>query len=241
MNKNPNLKLIGFFGQSGAGKTTIIRNVKQSNNGYNIIPSTGIIRYLFGKNPRSYSSPNDILNRYGRDLDELKPLERNAKIDEMYEKYIRSQMQLLNDFSSEVFNQFREIYPSKTIILFDRSPVDFYAITACGVNYLKSILKNDLNPICLKLLDICKKTAETNTQNLFDVICVTYPWKKSELSTLNDGVRDHYLSEFYVGDNWYNVINSINLGNVETFPIEGDITELMQRAKVVDNFITKIK
>lgn len=241
MNKNPNLKLIGFFGQSGAGKTTIIRNVKASNNGYTVIPSTGIIRYLFGKNPRSYSSPTDILNRYGRDLDELKPQEKSAKIDEMYEKYIRSQMQLLNDFSTEVFNQFRDTYYDKTIILFDRSPIDFYAITACGVNYLKSILNKELNPLCKKLLDICKKTAETNTQNLFDAICVTYPWKKSELSSLNDGVRDHYLGEFYVGDNWYNVIKSVNIGTVKTFPIEGDITDLIQRSKVVDSFISKIK
>lgn len=240
MSKNSNLKLIGFFGQSGAGKTTIIRNVNQSINGYNIVQSTGIIRYLFGKNPRSYSSPTDILNKYGRDLDDLKLPERNAKIDEMYEKYIRSQMQLLNDFSSEVFNQFRDTYTDRTVILFDRSPVDFYAITKCGVNYLHSILNKELNPLCEKLLELCKQTAETNTKNLFDAICVTYPWKKSELSTLNDGVRDHYLSEFYVGDNWYNIINTINIGDVDTFSINSDITDLLHRAKVVDLYIEKI-
>lgn len=240
MNKNPNLKLIGFFGQSGAGKTTIIRNVKDSINGYTVIPSTGITRYLFGKNPRSYSSPNDILNRYGRDIDDLKPQERSARIDEIYEKYIRSQMQLLNDYSTEVFNQLRDVYPTKTIILVDRSPIDYYAITYCGVSYLKSILKQELNPICVKLLEICKNTTEVNTKNLFDYICVTYPWKTTESSTLNDGVRDQYLSEFYVGDNWYNVMNNVNIGNIPTFSIDGSITDLLQRAKVVDSFISKI-
>ena len=240
MNKNPNLKLIGFFGQSGAGKTTIIRNVKDSINGYTVIPSTGITRYLFGKNPRSYSSPNDILNRYGRDIDDLKPQERSARIDEMYEKYIRSQMQLLNDYSTEVFNQLRDVYPTKTIILVDRSPIDYYAITYCGVSYLKSILKQELNPICVKLLEICKNTTEVNTKNLFDYICVTYPWKTTESSTLNDGVRDQYLSEFYVGDNWYNVMNNVNIGNIPTFSIDDSITDLLQRAKVVDSFISKI-
>ena len=240
MNKNPKLKLVGFFGQSGAGKTTIIRNVKPKINGQTVIASTGIIRYLFGKNPRTYQSTNDILNKYGRDIDTLKPIERNAKIDEMYEKYIRSQMQLMNDFSTEVFNQSRETVIEPTIILFDRSPIDFYAITYCGVNYLKDILGKELNPICVKLLALCKSTAELNTRNMFDSVFITYPWKPNELSKFNDGVRDQYLSDFYTGDNWYSLINTVDIGSVKTFSIEGDITDLMQRAAVVDKYLEEV-
>lgn len=233
MNRNENLKIIGFFGQSGAGKTTIIRNVRGPINGQRISPCTGIIRYLFNKNV--YLNPVDLLQKYDKDLSELKGNERNSKIDEIYEKYIKSQMQLLNDFSTEVFLSTQHKLHKPTILLTDRSPIDFYAITVGGMNYLKSELGKVPNDHCQFLINLCKQTAETNTKNFYNAIFVTYPWKDQGINKLKDGVRDQYLTEFYTGDNWYQIIKDVDIEGVKLFDINGDITDLIKRAKVVED------
>jgi hypothetical protein len=241
MSKNPKVKLVGFFGQSGAGKTTIIRNLS-SMDGRTVLANTGITRSLRTKNPNTYFEPLELLNKYGRDIDSMKPNEKNAKIDEIYEKYIRGQMQLLNDYSTEIFQDTRDEYKSATVLVYDRSPLDFYTVTECGVAYLKSVLNKDLNDVCKHLLLLCKKTAEINTKNFFDAIFVTYPWVSPELKreSLVDGVRDHYLSEFYVGENWYGIINKVNIKPVKIFTIESDVTDLMKRANIVNKKLMEV-
>jgi len=238
MNRNKNLKIIGFFGQSGAGKTTIIRNVKGPINGHRISPSTGIIRYLFNKN--TYLNPVDLLHKYDKDINTLKGNELNSKIDEIYEKYIRSQMQLLNDFSTEVFLSTQDNQNQPSALLTDRSPIDFYALTVGGMKFLQSELGRVPNEQCKTLINLCKKTAETNTKNFYDAIFVTYPWKDQGINKLKDGIRDQYLTEFYTGENWYQIIKDVDIEGVRLFDIEGDITDLLKRAKVVEDCLAGV-
>jgi hypothetical protein len=245
MNKNPNLTIVGFFGQSGAGKTTVIRNVDQIINGKRITPYTGIIRYLFNKNntgiKKTYFSPQDLLRKYGKELEPLKLKERAAKIDEIYEKYIRSQMQLLNDFSTEVFVATQEKYHAPITMLVDRSPIDFYLITICGMKYLQDELKKKPNDHCKRLIELCKQTAEINTKNFFNAVFIVHPWKSGDINTdLNDGVRDQYLSDYYTGDNWYKPFKTLDIGSTQTFEIEGNITDLALRAKKVSNYLREV-
>lgn len=232
--RSDKVKVVGFFGQSGAGKTTIIRNVKGPINGHVILQNTGIIRYLFQRND-NYTSPVELMQKYGQELQTMKPAEKSAKIDEIYEKYIRSQFQLLNDFSTEVYMAVRdENYSVNSFLLIDRSPIDFYTLTVCGVNYLKEKLGKKHNAHCQKLIELVRKTAEVNTRNFFDIIAVIKPWKAEGGREFKDGVRDQYLDEHYAGDNWYNKINDINLENIPQFTIDEKITDLFKRAEIVE-------
>ena len=241
MNKNPNLKIVGFFGQSGAGKTTIIRNVRTPINGQRIAQNTGIIRYLFQKNSNSYTNPVELLRKYSKELEEMKPTEKRAKIDEIYEKYVRSQLQLLNDFSTEVFLATQYTYTTPTILLIDRSPVDFYALTICGLNYLKDKLGRPFNDQCKMFVEFTRKTAEINTQNFFDAITITNPWKASDINKeLNDGVRDQYLTEFYTEKNWYGNLDDIDTTSVKLFSIDGSVTDLNRRAEIVETQLVEV-
>ena len=232
--KSDKVKIVGFFGQSGAGKTTIIRNVKGPINGNLVMQNTGIIRYLFQRND-SYTSPVELLQKYKDDLANMKPNEKSAKIDEIYEKYIRSQFQLLNDFSTEVYLGARpENYTQNNFLLIDRSPIDFYTLTVCGVNYLKEKLGKKHNANCQKLIELVRKTAETNTRNFFDIIAVTKPWKSEGGREFKDGVRDQYLGEHYAGDNWYSTLDDINLDGIPQFTIDEKVTDLFRRAEIVE-------
>lgn len=240
MQKNPNLQVIGFFGQSGAGKTTIIRNISPKVNDKMILQNTGIIRYLFQKNDY-YTNPVELYKKNEQAISEMKSQEKALKIDEIYEKYIRSQFQLLNDFSTEVFLSYREKYATKSVLMVDRSPIDFYALTVAGLEFLKSKLNRKLNNQCKLLLDLLRKTAETNTKNFFDAIIVTKPWQEiDKVDDLEDGVRDQYLSEWYVGDNWYNTIKDVSLGDVKQFEIGENIKNLKSRAELVELYVTRI-
>lgn len=238
--KSDKVKVIGFFGQSGAGKTTIIRNVKGPIKGNIIMQNTGIIRYLFQRN-EGYTSPKELLNKYESEVDTLKSNEKLSKIDEIYEKYIRSQFQLLNDFSTEVFLGTREENHSKNgYLLIDRSPIDFYTLTVCGIEYLKEKLGKELNSTCLYLIELVRKTAEVNTRNFFDGIMITKPWKSEDTNEFKDGVRDQYLLEHYTGENWYNKVNDINIENVPTFTIDENVTDLFKRAEVVELYLQEV-
>ena len=240
MQKNPNLQIVGFFGQSGAGKTTIIRNITPKVNGKMVLQNTGIIRYLFQKNDY-YTNPIELYKKNEPLISEMKPNEKAAKIDETYEKYIRSQFQLLNDFSTEVFLSYREKCVNKSILLVDRSPLDFYALTVSGLEFLKSKLNRKLNTQCKLLLDLLKKTAELNTKNFFDAIIITKPWQEiAKVDELEDGVRDQYLSEWYVGDNWYNTMDDISIDGVKQFVIGENIKNLKSRAELVELYISEI-
>jgi hypothetical protein len=240
MKKNVNLQVVGFFGQSGAGKTTIIRNVTTPVNGKIILQNTGIIRYLFQKNDY-YVNAVDLYTRIESTLSEMKPQEKNSKIDETYEKYIRSQFQLLNDFSTEIFLAYRENYVDKSILLVDRSPIDFYAITIGGLTFLQSKLNKPLSAHSALLLDLLKKTAETNTKNFFDAVIVTKPWQIIEkMSELEDGIRDQYLSEWYTGENWYSRLDDVNIDGVKTFEISESVKNLKSRAELVELYVTGI-
>jgi len=234
------VKVVGFFGQSGAGKTTIIRNVKSPINGNLVMQNTGIIRYLFQRND-NYTSPVELLQKYSHDLKVMKPVEKSAKIDEIYEKYIRSQFQLLNDFSTEVYLGTRDDNNNKnSFLLIDRSPIDFYTLTVCGVNYLKEQLGKKHNEQCQRLIELVRTTAENNTRNFFDVIMVTEPWKAEGGREFRDGVRDQYLGEHYAGENWYKCANDINLEGIPQFIIEEKVTDLYKRAEIVEMYLREV-
>jgi len=59
--KSKSVTSIGMFGQSGAGKTTIIRSIPSAALDRPIMNNTGIIRKLFAKNPLAYKSPMDFI------------------------------------------------------------------------------------------------------------------------------------------------------------------------------------
>jgi len=232
-NRNENLKIVGFFGQSGAGKTTIIRNVDKKVNGQIVLQNTGIIRYLFKKN-NNYKNPVDIISK----KDSIPP----EKINELvYEKYIRSQMQLLNDWSTEMFLSTLEHYLTPSILLLDRSPVDFYVITLGGLKVLTKEFGVELNSDNQHLLEINRKIAEDNTNNFFDAVFITKPWNNGNINTLCDGVRDQYLAEEYTGENWYSHYKDVNLiHEVKSFVIGEDVTDLQKRAKFVSAKLTEV-
>jgi len=240
-NRNKNLKIVGFFGQSGSGKTTIIRNVDKRVNNQMIIQNTGIIRYLFNKN-NSYKNPVNIITDNKQELADIKSTqERDAKISVIYENYIRSQMQLLNDWSTEVYLLTQEIYTEPSILLFDRSPIDFYAITVCGLKVLKDEFEKELDPMNEYFLRLNKQIAEDNTNNFFNAIFVTKPWSNNNINTLRDGIRDQYLSDKYTGDIWYDQYKDMKIKEeIKTFTIEADVIDLYKRAKLVSEKLLEI-
>ena len=240
MSRNKNLKVVGFFGQSGSGKTTIIRNVNKKINGSVIYQNTGIIRYLFGKG--NYTNPQSLIDVNSQRISQLTDKkEKNREIDTIYEKYIRSQFQLLNDWSSEIFEIIRQQYSSSSILLVDRSPVDFYALTICGMKELeKEFGKQKLNDMCQLLMRLLKETAEYNANTFINAIFVTKPWKGDDINNLKDGVRDQYLTEAYTGENWYSKYSDIDLNKTMTFNITEKVTDLQERAKLVNKCLEEI-
>jgi hypothetical protein len=240
MRGNPKIKMIGLFGQSGAGKTTVIRNVKTPINGHVVGYNTGIIRYLFQKNG-DYQSPMALLRQYNDELSHLKDIEKENKLDEIIEKYIRSQLQLLNDFSTEVFINARENTDIQKYMLLDRSPIDFYALTVCGLKYLSDKINKEPSGNALHLLALLKKTAEQNTRNFFTSIIITKPWKQYPSSEDRDGVRDEYLSAHFVGSNWYDRFAECDIGDCKVFTVPETMADLMARAKLVGEFLGELK
>lgn len=227
--------VIGFFGQSGAGKTTIIKQITSMVGRMPTIQYTGIIRQLFQNNPQRYVNPEQLLLEYAEKLVVKK--ERPVIAQEIYETYIRSQLQLLNDFSTEVFMVVREGNIVPSILLFDRSPVDFYTLTVCGVNFLKSKLDNvELSRHCKYFIELTRKTAEYNSNLLLDKIIVTYPWNNNT-NSLVDGVRDQYLTEFYTGNNWYSHIKDIKLNKTDVYTLKESILSLQERNLEVVNLL----
>ena len=71
--KNANTKVIGFFGQSGSGKTTIIKGLPSIVAGTPIIQETGTIRKLFSKNPTSYKNPAEFIEQKEQIMGEGNP------------------------------------------------------------------------------------------------------------------------------------------------------------------------
>jgi hypothetical protein len=233
-----NVKCIGYFGQSGAGKSTIIRFTSPTVGEYSLISYTNIIRSLYTKNPDTYKSPKDILEMIEYHINSSPS---NGKIQQAYEKYIRSQFQLLNDYSTEVFLYRREKLNEKAILQFDRSPIDFYTVTVCGVEYLQSKFGGaELSKQNKHLLSLCKTTAENNTKNFFNGIYVTYPWTSNDSETLRDGVRDLYLSEYYTGDKWYGRIKELDLEGVKFYDLKSDVTDLHERAEIVNKTVLEL-
>lgn len=232
--------VVGFFGQSGAGKTTIIKNLPNIIAGMPLVSYTGIIRYLFriNMNNKKYTNPTKILSENQDDLNHMNKSDKINKVHEIYEKYIRSQLQLLNDYSSEVFNATREIRIVPALLVFDRSPVDFYALSICGIKYLQDNLDNiPLNQQCLNLLNITKMTSEKNANFLFNLIISTPPWQETNINSLNDGVRDQYLSNYYIGDNWYSKSLDINFTKTKLVNLSSEITNLDRRINSVVEII----
>ena len=221
--KDKNLKIVGFYGQSGAGKTTVIRNVPDLVGGKSIIKNTGTIRYLFTKNPDSYRNPMEFISQKDAVMADKNP---GAQIAHIYERYIRSQFQLMNDFSTEVFLSAREDYAVPSVMMFDRCPMDFNSITECGMEQLRSEFGGKLNKIHSSFMALEKKAAIENTVKFFDAIFIVKPWvapDSKQSSTLKDGVRDQYLSEHYVDANWYSKLDGIDLGTTKVFVIDENV------------------
>lgn len=218
--------VIGFFGQSGAGKTTIIKNFPNVIGKKYILRDTNIIRSLFQRNPNKYTNPNEILSCHTD----------NNEIQHLYERYIRSQFQLLNDFSTELFELIRDKDKRNfdSIILCDRTPVDFFVLTVCGLNFLKSNFNKDLNSFNTHLLSLLKNTAEHNANFLLDLIVVTHPWNNVS-DKLLDGVRDQYLTDFYTGDSWYGKFGDIVKNRTKVYTIDSDVKTLDDRVNHIIN------
>ncbi len=235
--KDDNLTVVGFFGQSGAGKSTVIRSIPSDVAGKTIIRKTDIIRSLFAENPNQYRNPMEFINQKDSIMAEPNP---GSLIAQMYDKYIRSQFQLMNDFSTEVFEAVRTDYPTKSFMLFDRCPLDFYALTECGLSRLMSEFGGKFNKNHILFRELAKKTAIENTKKFFDVIFVVKPWIPENINTLSDGIRDQYLGEHYTGDNWYSKISGIDLGNTKVFYVDESITTIEERINLVKTTLGRI-
>ena len=229
---------IGLFGESGAGKTTIIKNLPSILHGKPVFQKTGIIRYLFQINSKKYTNPDKLLLENSQDLANCQGLEeRYVRIQWMYETYLKSQLQLLNDFSTEVYNTLRDPQIVTSYLVFDRSPVDFYALTVCGINYLKNKLGGvEVDSSIVRYVEYIKKTAQHNSNLLFDKIITVPAWNSSS-KTLEDGVRDQYLTEFYTGDNWYGRINDVLLRNKTVYNLNASHIKLENRVSEVINIM----
>lgn len=231
--KNSNTKVVGFFGQSGSGKTTIIKGMPSVVAGKPVIQETGTIRKLFSKNPTTYRNPGEFVAQKSQIMSEGNP---GSIIAQMYEKYIKSQFQLLNDYSTEVFMGVREQSASPNFILFDRCPLDFHVLTECGMSHLMSEFGGKLNKTHSLFMSLAKKTACENTANFFDAIFIIKPWTTPNTSNINaftDGVRDQYLSSHYVGDNWYSKIDGLDIGKTKVFVIDESLISVDSRVKMV--------
>lgn len=238
--KNANTKIVGFFGQSGSGKTTIIKGLPSMVAGTPIIQETGTIRKLFSKNPTAYKNPVEFIAQKEQIMAEGNP---GSMIAQMYEKYIRSQFQLLNDFSTEVFLAAREQTPSKNLILFDRCPLDFHVLTECGVSHLMSEFGGKMNKTHNLFMGLAKKTAVENTVKFFDAIFVVKPWEapnKANINVFNDGVRDQYLNNHYVDDNWYGRLGGLDLGQTKVFYVDESYVSIESRVKLVTEKLKEI-
>lgn len=231
--KNANTKVIGFFGQSGSGKTTIIKGLPSVVGGTPIIQETGTIRKLFSKNPTAYKNPAEFIAQKEQIMAEGNP---GSMIAQMYEKYIRSQFQLLNDFSTEVFLSAREPAATKNFVLFDRCPLDFHVLTECGVSHLMDEFGGKMNKTHNLFLGLAKKTAIENTMKFFDAIFIVKPWETpntSNINVFNDGVRDQYLNNHYVGNNWYGRLDGLDLGRTKVFYVDETHVSIESRVKLV--------
>ena len=232
-------KMIGLFGQSGAGKTSIIKNLPDEFNKIPLVKNIGIIRKLFQNNPDKYSNPEGLLKEFKQ---QIKDYEVTFIFQEIAFKYIKSQLNLLNDFSAECYSNYRELRTIPSIILFDRSPVDFYILTLCGLEFImdnlniKGDLKANLNNQNLTFLDFIRDTSIHNTNLMFDTIITVLPWSDS-MNELQDGVRDQYLASKYTGDNWYYKANNIVFNNTKQFCIPEHITALDARSNYAINAV----
>ncbi len=228
---------VGLFGESGAGKTTIIKNLPSMLHGKPVFQKTGIIRYLFQINSKKYTNPDKLLLENSQDLNNLSGDDKYIRMQWMYETYLKSQLQLLNDFSTEVFNTLREPQIVPSYLVFDRSPVDFYALTMCGINYLRDKFGGvEVDPGIFTYVNYIRKTAQHNSNLLFDKI-ITIPAWNSTSKSLEDGIRDQYLTEFYTGENWYGRINDISLRNKTVYNINNAHIKLESRVSEVINIM----
>jgi ABC-type oligopeptide transport system ATPase subunit len=234
--KDENLTVVGFFGQSGAGKSTIIKSIPSNIGGKGIIKKTDVIRGLFSKNPQSYRNPQEFISQKDEIFGKANP---GSLISEMYTKYIRSQFQLMNDFSTEVFDAVRQDYSSKSIMLFDRCPMDFQVLTECGLDKLHDEFGGKYNSTHNLFRDLVKKTSITNTKNFFDIIFVVKPWVNENINILNDGVRDQYLSNHFTGDNWYNKLDGIDFGNTKVYYVDEALNTIESRVNFIANTLGK--
>lgn len=221
---------IGFYGQSGSGKTSLIKNLPGIVEGRATLQNTGIIRSLFEKNSGKYQNPNELIN-----------LVQNKEMSKIHalDRYVRSQFQLLNDFSTEVFSINMDGCVVPAIMLYDRTPLDFYTLTLCGLEYMLNTFELKKLPRDVSyMLNLMKDTTEHNTRLLLDQVIVVHPWNSNN-SNLMDGVRDQYLTDYYVGNNWYNKINETSHGvNVHTIPVE--MTDLNSRVLSVTKVLKNI-
>lgn len=236
--KDENLTVVGFFGQSGAGKSTVIRSIPSLVGGKCVIKKTDVIRSLFSQNPNGYRNPQEFISQKDEMLSKANP---GSLIAEMYMKYIRSQFQLMNDFSTEVFEAVRQDYPSKSIMLFDRCPMDFQVLTECGLNRLHEDFGGKYNSNHNLFRDLIKKTSIENTKKFFDVIFVVKPWLTENINNLNDGVRDQYLGNHFTGDNWYGRLNGIDFENTKVYYIDETMNTIESRVNFVVNTLGKNK
>lgn len=227
-----NIKSIGMFGQSGAGKTTILRHVSTKIGEYEIVPCIGIVRYLYQKNDR-YLSPQNVITKFYHPTPN--------QMTELVEEYVRSQFQLMNDYSTEMYLLRKEYLskPTKSILVFDKSPIDFYANIVCGLSAIRKEFDVEINNDTNKLISLAKTTAEKNSKTLMDAVIITHPWSSTDEGISKDGLRDHYMSDEFTGDNWYGIVDTLNL-STDTFAIGKSSQTLESRVKEVVDVISTL-
>ena len=232
--KDENIITVGFFGQSGAGKSTVIKSIPSKIGQNPVMKRLDIIRMLFANNPNRYSNPMEFIKNKEVIMNEPNP---GSSIAHMYDKYIKSQRQLMNDFSTEVYETTKLSYPTKTYMFFDRCPLDFYTLTECGLTRIQQEFGGKFNKNHNFDRENIKTTAIMNTDNFFDYVFIIEPWLDKNTNELNDGVRDQYLSDHYTGENWYGKIKGIKTEKTKFFHIDSSINTIDERVRYVTNVL----
>lgn len=220
-------KLVGFFGQSGCGKTTLINSFDGrffNNHQIKVVPN--VIRTLLKRN--TYYFPNHIIEM----------IDNGEDISDSIFKYLDSQYRLQKD-SYDYVNKYVESSDDNTIIITDRSPIDYMAITKGSIEYFSKkgyvFNTNSDTDLCMKVRKYDGVVQETNNLlSSYNSVVVVYP--HNDNIDLSDGVRDLFLGDEWTGDNWYEKCDVVDYSKYKHIRE----TDLDQRKLILEQYFDEI-
>lgn len=221
MNDKNNI-IVGMFGQSGSGKTSIITNLRPDIFDRKLVIMPNMIRKTFESDDLNIPiiAPNkakDEINRYKNHID-FDFIEMS-----MIKSYIASQITLILRYFSNVKNAINEY--DNTILVSDRSPLDFYAYTCCAINWISDgkYTINEFNGMGLVQI------IETTIEELYDLVIYVKP-HNGEVDSVDMDARNIGLYKEFTGKNWYDKSLDVNYN----YPINALVMETSIESRVLE-------